>query len=265
MKKKIVFLFLAGGSEAHFQNLAVQKKLFLKHTQENMKFFWMLSSSKIHTIELEDSILRIPVQDKYSNLLEKTRLGIEWVMQNENPDILIRSNTSNFFDFRYLQCVRDSIPTNQEFYGGFTAPSPWEYTERFGEKFDYVSGSGIFLSRNSAKLLINIDVNYYSGVVEDVAIGHFFAKKLIKTTFINRWNLTDWQPYVNTFQIRVKSWNSDKVTVKRFKTLSRIQNSYFLWKAILKFIFKLSEFFRAVGQRELVRAVKFLTSSFEKF
>ena len=218
------FVFIAGGSTAHLENMKVQRESCFNQLPVNVKCLWVIADPFISEMKEVDSVLYVPIEDLYSNLLLKTQIAFNWVISNYSPDFIIRSNTSNFFNLKLINSVFQNWDPNGKIYAGATGKSTITRTSDIYE-IDYVSGSGIFLTQKVARLISSINSKDYEEIVEDVAIGDFLSKHSIYPTPLFRNDVTDWEPLKYSFQVRVKAWHSDKLTIRRFRIIARIFGS----------------------------------------
>jgi len=253
----VFFVFIAGGSTAHLENMKVQRESCFSQLPINIKCLWVIADPAIQELKEIDSVLYVPIEDLYSNLLLKTQIAFNWVIANYSPDFLIRSNTSNFFNLAMTNSIFENWDPNEKIYAGATGKFRILGNSQSRE-VEYVSGSGIFLTQKVARLISSIDVKSYEEIVEDVAIGDFLSQHDVFPTPLFRNNLTDWEPLKYCFQIRVKAWHSDKLTIRRFRFIARIFKSnpnftsfYFLWFEFLESI----EALRKLRVRESIQLI----------
>ena len=100
--------------------------------------------------------------DTYSAMGVKTIKAFEWVNSNLDYDYIFRTNTSSYVDFRNLMKYLSKISKEETHYSG--------YIGKF-DGIDYVSGSGIILSKLAIKSILKLKNQLDESVVEDVAIG----------------------------------------------------------------------------------------------
>jgi hypothetical protein len=250
-ERQIVFIFIAGGSEAHVRNMRSQREACFTNLPSSVRCLWLVADVSRSTIELEDSILFVPIKDVYSNLLLKTVMGIRWVLENWDIDFIIRSNTSNYFNLALIERQFLGLDRNELFYGGATGVFVLQDERNLEYKLNYVSGSGIYLSRAAGELLTSIDVQKYRDVVEDIAIGDFFRNFGITPYVLPRNDVSDWDPLRYQFQIRLKAWHSNALTLKRFERISKIFKASSMHFYFLYFQFEILEVFSGVRQRQV--------------
>jgi hypothetical protein len=221
---RVVLVFIAGGSQSHLENMHAQRKYCFSKVPSTAKCLWLIADTSYKEVTLIDEVLYIPVEDTYTNLLLKTKIAFDWISENLDFDFLLRSNTSNYFNFDELFETLSDFDSKKELYAGALG----EYKHNTGTNsryINYVSGSGILLSRTTVNQLRNIKSGEYDELVEDVAIGDFLSTKSIRPTELDRNNVTDWEFLTHSYQVRLKAWHSDKLTIRRFRRISKIFNA----------------------------------------
>ena len=251
---RLAFIFIAGGSQAHLANMKAQQEACFANLPKDVRCLWLVADEEVNEVKLEDSTLYIPIMDVYENLLEKTVIGINWVLANWSPDYIIRSNTSNYFNLRALDLFFEQASEENLLYGGVRGTAKVQILGN-EQVVTYVSGSGIYLSSLMARELVQIDHASYLEVVEDVAIGMYLSNRGFSITEIPRNDVTDWNPLEFGLQLRIKAWHSDDLTLKRFKEISRMLKQSGLRRNCLYVFFELKEVVRGLLARQVAKSI----------
>lgn len=134
-------------------------------------------------------------------ILNKTILALEAMQERLHEfDYVIRTNLSSFFPFPNLLNYLKKLP-QENCYCGISLFQ----TKELGVPADFkiipfVSGAGIILSRDLAKLLIKDHADfekYKSEVPDDVFIGLFYFRKKIAPIAAQRWDYCSYQLWLD--------------------------------------------------------------------
>ena len=99
-------------------------------------------------------------------------------------------------------------------------------------------------ARKTAQIFSEIDVHFYRGWPDDVALSHHISQRSIKFTRIPRGDITDFKPISFTSQYRVKSWSDIDYTASRMFDLDRILKSNLALSSWCFLLFNLKEYWR---------------------
>jgi hypothetical protein len=105
--------------------------------------------------------------DAYYYMSHKLKLALQYI-KNWDYDIIFRTNSSSYINKRLLKEFSKTLPTERLYAG-------WSFvdSEDFGGAC--VSGAGIFLSRDTAKILTD-EIDKEKEIEEDVYIGRILRK-----------------------------------------------------------------------------------------
>jgi len=107
------------------------------------------------------------ITDEYYRMGGKFKKALQYV-DDLDYDIIFRTNSSSYINKRLLKTVAETLP-KERLYAGWTFID----SEDFGGLC--VSGAGIFLSRDTAKILMN-EIDPEKEIEEDVYIGRILRK-----------------------------------------------------------------------------------------
>lgn len=239
---KTLFLALSGGVGGHDANEAAQRETWAGHLPSTAEIFWLKGDSGVSNAQINKSLktITVPVVESYENLLPKTILAISKALEELEFDFLIRTNTSSFFSIELVEKQLTKLDQHGVYAG--VLGEYFEKPTRFVKKdnpINYISGAGIWMSKDVASELATIDAADYHGLVDDVAIGNFLTGKF-KRQAVPRQNVTDFEPLKPAAHTRVKHWSKDSQTVRRMWDLEQIYES----KSAAELEKKLKEFDR---------------------
>lgn len=204
---KIIILIVASNNFEHELDLATQKKTWLNHDFKDVRAIVLRGWNKSF-YKMNGETLHVPSPEQYSMILDKTILGLKYILKNYDFDILIRTNVSTYFDIGALKRELNKPIYNGNFYGGYIDKSKQSVLNQ-KEPFEYISGAGIFMSKFAVSKLITMNTNRYKGVFEDIAIDDFFKNQNLRRVRMTRNNLQYTHIFWPTYYVRTKnSFNS---------------------------------------------------------
>jgi hypothetical protein len=200
---RVVFLVIASDDPVHQADLEVQRQTWAASIPSDCRVVW-LRGSENNVANLDGDTLFVPCREIYKNILEKTLLGVRYVLENMDFDILVRTNVSTYFDSARLIAELDKKYYSDTFFGGYIDKTSGGY---FGQKraFEYISGTGVFLSRDAAAILSNMNSEEFSDSPDDVAISHYLSSQGIPLVRMLRNNLSSTHIFLPSFFTRTKS------------------------------------------------------------
>lgn len=194
---------------------------YIKKHKLSIKVF-LLFGQKLKNIQInsDDIIIANTGEGYVPQILKKTIFALEYIYKNYNFKHLIRTNLSSFFISNKLLELSNGFSDNKVYVGASGYPN----------KNLFVTGSCIWLSKDTVLYLINNKNKLQYSIPDDVAIGkiltNIFFKPLIKIlnivkkedyTLLHTNNSNIIKNY-NTYHIRIKSNNryNDAKLVKLF-------------------------------------------------
>ena len=210
---RIIILVIASNNSEHERDLLSQKKTWVNNCHTSVTVIYLRGWNQDYYFKNGDTIF-VPCPELYSNILNKTILGLRYLLANCDFDILIRSNVSTYFETQLIVKELDKRLYKKSFFGGYFERTKDSFFLRGrGEKF--ISGAGIFMSRDAADELSCMDPDKYRGVPDDVAIYNFLSKTKIREITMPRNNIQITHIFIPTFYIRLKnSSNPDSVYIR---------------------------------------------------
>ena len=213
VKPKVLFLIIASSNPENEIDLKAQLSTWLSDLPLNYEFL-ILRGSDANAFYFEENTLRIPVPERYENILAKTIYGIEWALQHFEFDILIRTNVSTYFAQKYLDKIVLKVDLNSNYFGG--------YIERCKDPFNqnqmtipFVTGTALVMTKSVAEILSKMPTIDFGGIPDDVAISNFVRQQEIKVRPLKRNNFSQLHFFLPTFQIRLKTSKNSQLASKR--------------------------------------------------
>jgi len=210
---KILILIVASNEPENESDLKSQKETWIKSCNPSVSILYLRGWDK-DSYQIIHDVLFVPIKEQYSLILDKTILGLQFVLKNFDFDILIRSNVSTYFETNRLVAELTRSIYNGSFVGGYFDKSK-DLSFYKGKSFEYISGTGIFLSRDAVVELSQMNPKKYTGIFDDLAIFDFLKNKNFKMVRMARNNLFSTHFFIPTFTIRLKNTYNSKSASKR--------------------------------------------------
>ncbi len=214
---KIIFLVIASNDPIHERDLLTQQNTWAKNLPQNVKLV-SLRGWENDYFHFDGITLFVPCPEEYSLILKKTILGVRYLADHFDFDVLIRTNVSTYFHIPRLFAELQNQKYSGDFFGGYFDRTSGGYFDR-STSFEYISGTGIFLSKGATNELSKLDWKEYVGVADDVAIDHFLQAKVSRRIRMARNNLGSTHLFLPTFHIRTKSSVDSTLASKRMQFL----------------------------------------------
>ena len=219
---KIIYLAIASEDPIHKRDEFAQLKTFVNDFDQDSQMFWLHGGSE-KGCYIEGNHVYVDVDETYSNILAKTVRGIEYISQNCDFDILIRTNVSTYFDDSRIRKLLLGLNLTGNFFGGYVENCR-DYFESGDKLISFVSGTGIFLSKDSARVLSRLICSQYRGIPDDVAISQYMKSQGQTITRIMRSNFSYLHILTSFSYIRLKSSTYPGLASERFYLISRMHS-----------------------------------------
>ena len=200
---KVIILVIASDDLVHESDMQAQIDTWISTCPDEIKVIF-LRGWQNNFYQLKNNVLFVPCPEGYLMILKKTILGIQYILENLEFDVLIRTNVSTYFEPNKLLLELNQPRYKKDFAGGYIDRSSQPLMNS-GKSFEYISGTGMFLSKNVAKIVTELDPENYCNVFDDIAISHFLQKKKVKILRLARNNLHSTHFFIPTFHIRMKN------------------------------------------------------------
>lgn len=235
---QLIFLVIASEDSVHEKDLFTQQQTWAASLPQGATVVW-LRGQEGKNYDFDGETLYVPCLELYENILEKTILGVKYLFENVDFDVLVRTNVSTYFNVEKTLLELKKKRFNGDFFGGYIDKSNGGYFGRKGSQ-DYISGTGIFLSRSAAGELSSLDFLAYKGVPDDIAIYHFLEKLGTRRVRMSRNNLGSTHLFIPSYFIRAKSSAISSLASDRMLLI----DEYFKQRS---FFAKLKSYFRILS------------------
>lgn len=218
---RVVFLVIASEDAVHQTDLEIQRQTWAASLPSDFRVIWLRGSEeKVATIH--GDTLFVPCRELYENILKKTILGLRYIVENIDFDILVRTNVSTYFDCKRLFHELSRNIYSKPFFGGYIDKTKGGYFDN-RRASEYISGTGIFLSREAAMALYYLNPDVYNGIPDDVAISNYLSSQNFFRIRMHRNNLASTHLFFPSYFTRTKSSVDSSLASKRMLLL----NQYF--------------------------------------
>ena len=231
---KILFLILAGGGSEHKHDQAIQREYCMQPNLKYANYLYVTGSPGSSAHILKDQLI---VDAEDSDLLKKTIEAVKFSLSHLDFDLIIRTNVSTFFDLRRIPGAWIKISETKSF-GGFVELC--RDTTMQKRNFSFVTGTGIFLSKSAAQILITLPLPLELFEQDDVSISRYLLSRYVNLIPIKRTNLSYHHlPFSSTY-VRCKSSFNPMLASKRIIYLSQISRCKFSLQRLKLLFFELN-------------------------
>ena len=239
---KILILIIASNDPEHEADFEIQNKTWVSKCHKDVSVMYLRGWDQAYFyFEKEKNVLFVPIPEAYSNILSKTILGIKYILDNFEFDILVRSNVSTYFETHRLVRELNHPIYCGSFFGGYFDKSKNSNFNN-GNSFEYISGTGLYFSKDIATILSELDPEFYTDVFDDLAIFDFLKNKDLKLIRMARNNLFSTHLFIPTFNIRLKNSFDSKSASRRMQLVHNFfYNEDILSKFLAYFKIQLNE------------------------
>jgi len=213
---KVVYLILASADKEHQLDEMTQKQTWAKDNK--YEIIWLRGAAETF-FEDKSRNLFVEIEDSYENILEKTRLGIEWCIKNITFDFLVRGNVSTYFKTEEIEHYLSKQTTEQPFFGGYI--DVFNVAD-YVQKIEYVNGGAIFMNLSSALEITSINSTDYRTRPDDVALSEYMQSRGAKLTWIPRGNISNTIVLKDRMYFRLKSSSFALMASKRMNHLDKV-------------------------------------------
>ena len=231
---KIIFLVIASEDVIHQNDLLAQKKTWASSLDEDSRVIWLRGHNE-SIFKLEGNTLYVPCKETYQNILEKTILGIRYIELTFDYDILIRTNVSTYFHLEKLRRKLSSPLYQKNFFGGFTERTKQSYFDNSTDR-KFVSGTGVFLSKEAVSRLVELDFIDFVGIPDDVSISHFLLGTDLHWIPMTRNNLSSTHLFFPSYFTRTKSSSDPSLASKRMLLIHDFYSAKSLIEKVISYL-----------------------------
>lgn len=212
---KILILAVATENGHYGEDLRVQESTLGTIEHPNINVFWVIAGAD--KTELRDNRLYLPIKEEFANILRKSVLAIKFLDEKFNPDFIIRTNTSSYFNLFKVNRLCEKLMQNNFDFGGYLETYKVNLEQQVRMRF--VNGSGIYLARKAINLIKEMDIDQYTYTPDDVAISLYLKDVGLKEAEIKRNNICYHHMFFPRAHSRVKSFNNPSLTRDRMRLI----------------------------------------------
>jgi hypothetical protein len=206
---KILVLVLSCLDEPYLSLMKKQQDTWDDIENENVKtIYYYGNGGGFKKVKQNSYEYGADCSDSYRMMHWKFYLLLKEII-NDEWDYIFRTNSSSYIDKENLLKFAENLPS-EKCYCGY----PWLH---------YISGAGMFLSRDVVNILLNS--NYFNGEVEyeDMYIGDILRDNNIPAAPIFKRAVLDEDDYgdSDTYHYRCKSWMDRQIDFVRFDEIHK--------------------------------------------
>lgn len=233
-KPRVLYVILASDDSTNELDLSMQRRTWLRTISGSSRVVILRGHEK-PDFDFDGETLRVPITESYQNILKKTILGLNWIVENIDFDLLIRTNVSTYFDTKRVKDVLRKMHLDHAEFGGFVERSNFGSGGILDEE-TFVTGTGIYLTKSSVLKLVSLDEQDFRGVPEDLSISRFLIENSVKMISFPRVNLHSTHILLPGFQTRLKSSEISELASLRFGALFSFYNKQTFPRKTLAFL-----------------------------
>jgi hypothetical protein len=187
----------------HEKDMLCQQKTWISNCHPDVRVIYLRGWNEKFYFEDKD-VLFVPCSEEYSLILTKTVLGLKYISENYRYDLVIRSNVSTYFETHRLIKEVSQTKYQDSFFGGYFDQSSGDIND-MKRSFEYISGAGMFFSKDIVGDLIQLDPQKFVGIADDLAISSYLFALGKNAVRIKRNNLHATHVFFPSFYIRTKN------------------------------------------------------------
>lgn len=148
--------------------------------QDGERKHWQLSDPEF----IRENHASFEAYGGFGGLVPTTISAMNFLSKTYNPDFIIRTNVSSYWNIAQLRKLLSQLSTT-DLYAGVTGPAYSGISGKF-KSARYVSGAGMILSRDVVSRLVDIRDSIDLTLIDDLTIGRSLAKVGVKPTELGR-------------------------------------------------------------------------------
>jgi hypothetical protein len=202
----VKYLVLADGAEQNQRDIECIRATWGDKLEPGQLVFLRGGSLRSHISD--NRVLRVPTSPDSKSILEKTQIGIGFMLENFSFDYVSHDSLINFLKCRKIEFGGSP----QVLAHGIKAPISLDF---------FLSGAFLVFSRNTCKLFSKLETSEYTGLPDDVAITLFMRQQRIAIDRIPRNNLSDTHIFLPMTHVRLKTSHVAHAASHRFPLVHR--------------------------------------------
>jgi hypothetical protein len=239
---RIIYVPLYVEAEPFASHKAAQAKTTFRENLSDV--YWIAGSdSETENFDENNRILTLPVIESFENIYEKSLSAFKWLLVNEEFDFLIRTNTSTYFDTKKISDELFKLSDVSNFAAGEFGLTPLMSRAPRNQGL-FLAGTAIILSKETVKKIVELDDSEWKTLPDDVALSMGVSELGIAYKHISRIDLTDFNVFEPGSHYRVKSWEDELDTVRRFFELESLIHTHPKFRMLRITKFHTREFIR---------------------
>ncbi len=139
----------------------------------------------------------------FGAILNSTLSGFDHVLKNFNPDYIVRTNISSYWNLPEFRILMECAPKSN-YFAGVTGKV---------KRGNFVSGAGMIMSKDVARLFVDSASKFDTSYIDDMSFGLVAQKLKIRMTNLSRVDIANKEDVKNlsenilnsTFHFRCKS------------------------------------------------------------
>jgi hypothetical protein len=189
---------MTGQMETWLQNLSLEESYFSIYSNgvlgeshqsqtDHRKIKFASRNTNWSVAEPSEIVNRRLVFNSFSGLgglIPTTVSAISFVLKSQNPDFIIRTNVSSYWNLQNLRHRLEGL-NQKNLYAGVLGPA-YAGIRRKAFRENYASGAGMILSREVGRQLVSNSQAFDLTVIDDVSIGRTLLTQSIKPTSFPR-------------------------------------------------------------------------------
>lgn len=213
----VKYLILSDGGPEHLDDLHSLQKSWAQKLDMGQVFY--LKGGNTHNSL--DEFGNLNVATSIESILEKTKLGIGFLLSEYSFDYLIRVNVSTFVRPNLVDgYLRKCFPM----VAGFPMKIENEWTRKVGLNF-FLSGAFLVFDRKRCELFTQIDSDAFRDVPDDVAISTYLHNCGVKMNRIPRNSLSDSHILWKKTHSRLKTSSLPQAANSRYEIVEKYESS----------------------------------------
>jgi hypothetical protein len=192
---KTLILIIATDDKPAYRELQKIWEAYMNSDLKHFEAYFIRANPDLaSSYEIKQNEISVRTQEGFTpGILNKTILSMEAMQSRlDEFDYVLRTNLSSFYPYENLLKYLTKLPRKNCYCGiSLHIPKSGGDLPPELETIPFISGAGIILSRDAAKMLIkdHQELEKYKGVMpDDVFIGLFYQKKKVPLISAKRWD-----------------------------------------------------------------------------
>ena len=213
-QRKILILALSDGGLEHHRDCESSKRTWASEINADIKVAFIRVGEGEKVI-YQNKMLYLPKITQNFSIIEKTIFAMEWVLNNWEFDLLIRTNVSTYFDFTKLLSLTNRIPLGIPVLAGY----PQSNKTFFANPVMFFSGAGMIFSHSAVKRMVQSNFKFEDTVPDDIQLSIAARELKFDFVYLPRNNLSDTHFFIPSAITRVKSSHDSYAASARYLLL----------------------------------------------